>query len=181
MQPGTHSAQTRLRFSSQASSQQSYGMLRHVIAFCNLARIVPKLACGCQVKLSRGRPTCWSWARRELDRSMPGAALVPWRRHHITSVCSHGSTYAAHWARHLCLLVGRAHGFMALSLGICFVCCGMRLQKLFGSCTGSGSRVRPHEASALAGPGQELTGPMSPHVFGFVQIIFAPLVHVGFQ
>ena len=39
-----------------------------------------------------GVQPCWSWARRELDRSMPGAALVPWRRHHITSDCSHGST-----------------------------------------------------------------------------------------
>ena len=36
---------------------------------------------------------------------------------------------------------------------------------------------RQTEASALAGPGQESTGPMSPHVFGFVLIFFAPLVH----
>ena len=59
--------------------------------------------------------------------------------------------------------------------------CGMRtLMKSGRSCTVSGSRVRPHEASALAGPGQESTGPMSPHVFG-CSLILCTLVHIGFH
>ena len=42
-----------LEVSSEAFLQHSRGMLRHVDAECNLARIMSELACGPQAKLPR--------------------------------------------------------------------------------------------------------------------------------